>query len=125
MIKLILLWGNLFSFTISLAQQPRLVVPIGIPEVASSATLSPNEKYVLIRGEKFFQIWETETGKLLYNIPAKDWAADAQFSPMICTTFITVSHDKYVREWDTKTTEKLIFALADNPGLSRCAQYKL
>ena len=59
----------LFCFiSISYAQQPRLVLPIGHTEYISKVSFSPSGKYILSESNGQIMLWETKSGRLLQSI---------------------------------------------------------
>lgn len=98
----------LFSSDISVAQQPKLMLPIGHRLEVVSAQFSPDGKKIVTASfDKTAKIWDVATGNLLADLKDhKDLVSAAEFSPD-GKKILTASWDNTVKVWDAATKERL------------------
>ncbi|ANE51373.1 caspase family protein [Flavisolibacter tropicus] len=94
---------SIISVTL-IAQQPRLVLPIGHTNNVQFESISPNGKYVVtVSSDKTAKLWEINTGRLLNTFTGFTGVVNSvEFSPD-GTKIITGAKDGKVRIWDVST----------------------
>ncbi len=87
----------LFVFT-CLAQEPRLVIPIGHPQGVQDIQSTPDGKYILSRSFNDIntKVWETRTGKLIFNLNMENKGSEMKISPSGKHVFILGETDSSI-----------------------------
>ena len=82
-IPVICIYFIVLLFNISFAQQPRLVLPIGHPQGIIDIKNTPDGKYILSKSynDENIKVWETKTGKLIFDLTMKGGANEIKISP--------------------------------------------
>src|SRR5688572_9937792 len=82
LVKAILIVSGLLLTGAVYAQQPKLIVPIGHTDDILAVDFSPDSKYMVTTSQdKTAAVWETTSGKLLFNIAADNAPfSDIKFS---------------------------------------------
>lgn len=85
------------------AQQPKLVLPIGHSGIIMAATFSPDGKKIITASDdNTAKIWDAKTGMLLSELKHSSGVNSIQFSPD-GKKIITASDDNTAKIWDAKT----------------------
>ena len=109
----LILWATISS---TLAQSPKLVLPIGHTNHITSAHFSPNGKYVVTGSNDWTaKIWEAASGKLLNTLEGHT----VQFSPD-GKYIVTIPHVGTGKIWEVATDQLLHTLTGDS---IRFAQY--
>ena len=78
----VLAFAFCFVVSISFAQTPELVLPVGHTDQVSSVQFSPDGKYVVsTSSDKTAKIWAVSSGKLLHSLEGHAGVISALFSP--------------------------------------------
>ena len=112
---------SLFICSISFAQQPRLVIPVGHTDKILDCNFSPNGKLVVTASrDETACIWNAETGQLLHQLKGhKGFVKSAAFSAS-GNLVLTSSDDLTVRLWDAVTGDSLFLFNTNNRLKSNC-----
>lgn len=108
--KTILLISCLLSFLAGIAQQPRLMIPMGHMFQVKSAVFTEEDKYILTYSENV-KIWEASTGKLVKNIVHPTYPTDAHM--MSDNETVVIAYGDSIRVWNI-WQDKLIRTFAGN-----------
>ncbi len=89
-----------------LAQQPKLVLPVGHTSSVSSALFSPDEKYIVTASwDNTAKIWQAEDGRLMHELKGHSASLTyACFSPD-GKFIVTASKDSTARLWKASNGE--------------------
>ncbi len=87
----------LFVF-ICMAQEPRLVIPIGHPQGVRDIQCTPDGKYILSRSFNDIntKVWETRTGKLIFDLNMENKGSEMKISPSGKQVFILGETDSSI-----------------------------
>lgn len=96
------------------AQQPKLMVPTGHVLSISDVDFNKNGKYMVTVAENEIKYWETETGKLIYNLKSNNYETFTNNGKTLITTDLKNDSTGIVKFWDL-TTGNLIDSL---PGIT-------
>ncbi|MBI3137719.1 MAG: caspase family protein [Sphingobacteriales bacterium] len=102
--RICLLCFILLIRTVSAAQQPRLMWPVGHNGGINSVAFSPDNKYILTASQDgTAKLWDSRSGYLLQDFRGHElWIDKALFSPD-GTKVLTLSNDNTGKLWDTRT----------------------
>lgn len=86
------------SFNICFAQQPRLVLPIGHPQGVRDIQCTPDGRYILSKSfnDVNTKVWETRTGKLIFDLKMENGHAEMKISPSGKYVFIIGGRDSSI-----------------------------
>ncbi len=87
-----------FSSSVCFAQQPRLVLPIGHPQGVIDIKSTPDGKYILSKSynDNNIKVWETKTGKLIFDLKMEGGASEMKISPSGKYVFIIGQNDSSI-----------------------------
>ena len=97
-----------FSYNL-LAQQPRLVLPIGHNNIIYSASFCPDDKKIATASyDNTAKIWDAKTGQLLADISGHSELVHSAIFSFDGKKILTASEDSTAKIWDAESTILLL-----------------
>lgn len=111
-----------YSNTVTVAQEPTLMLPIGHTAQIKSATYSSNGKYILTASiDKTVKLWETSSGKLLYSLEGDaSLGLSANFTHD--DKYILLTSTRVAKIWQT-STGKLLHSIKTDGSLAQPTRF--
>lgn len=102
--QLIAFCFSLLPFSLK-AQQPKLIVPTGHVLSITDVDFSKDGKYMVTVAENEIKYWETETGRLIYNLKGNSYEGFINKGKTLITTELKNDSIGKVKFWDLNTGE--------------------
>jgi len=95
-----LIWSSCFT---AVAQEPRLVLPLGHTSQVNNADFSPSDKYVFTAAaDSTVKVWETISGKLIFDLKGDHFEGFIDDN-IFATSYLATDEKGIIRFWDLRT----------------------
>ncbi|NJN41971.1 MAG: WD40 repeat domain-containing protein [Flammeovirgaceae bacterium] len=89
------------------AQKPKLVIPVGHTNMATSVSINPSGNLIASsEGANMVKIWDIEIRKELYTLPGHQEAVTTMAFHPVANFLASGSNDKSIIVWDLKKAQK-------------------
>lgn len=99
-----LIWISCFT---AIAQEPRLVLPLGHTSQLNNADFSPSDKYVFTAAaDSTVKVWETISGKLIFDLKGDHFEGFVD-DTIFVTSYLATDEKGIIRFWDLRTGRQI------------------